>query len=124
MKETGPYRILPAHAWHTHKGALGLDASAHEIVREAYEQANDFNNQMLAGPTTFGDPEPNLDELKVKFVTAATALEPSAPIRSHRTGVHNRGDMELEDSSFGKNLDIGVENDPDARFRGKGIDFE
>ena len=124
IKEVGPYRILPSEQWNRYGPSLGLSDPDHEAVREAYELANDFNHKMQAGPATFGTPEPDLEALRAAFRRAAEVVSPLASPSRPRTGAINRGDMELEDSTFAKDLDTGLDNRPGAKFKGKNVDFK
>jgi hypothetical protein len=73
--DLAPYQPLPAERWNAYGAQLGLSDADHEIVRDAYEIANDFNQKMLAGPSAFQEPEPDLGAVKEAFAKARAVVD-------------------------------------------------
>jgi hypothetical protein len=70
-----PYQLLPADRWNAYGAGLNLPAADHDAIQDAYELANEFNQQMDRGPVAFGDPEPNLGALREAFLQAEAILD-------------------------------------------------
>jgi len=70
-----PYQRLPADKWNDYGASLNLPQAHHDVVQEAYELANDFNVEMERGPSTFGDPEPDLEALREAFGEAKRVID-------------------------------------------------
>ena len=73
--EYAPYQPLPAEKWNTYGVSLGLGDTDHEVISEAYEQANDFNHEMQTPPAAFGEDEPDLEGLRKAFRRARAVLD-------------------------------------------------
>jgi hypothetical protein len=115
-----PYQILPAEKWNVYGTSLGLSEADHETVANAYELANDFNHEMLAGEGNLDGPEPPLDALREAFDRASAVLDVMnrSPER-RRVGVKLRGSrlggkhVRIENQSTGIDADLDSDVDPD-----------
>lgn len=84
-----PFQPLPAERWNSYGASLGLPETDHDVIQDAYEMANEFNVTMGRGPSTFGDPEPDLESLQHAFDRAASAVNPAKQQTRARSAANN-----------------------------------